>query len=389
MHAPLKPHTVTTGESFITKPVSLSEALDSAIAEDTGLPTDEGTSLLNTDDTPPLAVAADDAGDIAADAGTDAAAETGQGPTKDPLTGKFTSKSKTQAPDAAAAPGTPGPTDAAPATLNKEAAALWPTLPPVVKAEMTRLSKEGATAVQAAKREMADYKRDREAIDPVLKPFDDLCKQKGLHTPQMLHSYIEWSKLAETNPQQFLSAYCQRMGINLQQMLNAPADQDLDPVVRTVQQQMQQVQQRLDTFVGGQQQREQQQTMNVLASFRDATDASGTPLRPHYDRVLPMMNQLYGAARQRMPHATHDQVLQSTYDMACRADPELYREIKQAEFQTDQQQNTQAAMARTAKARGAAVSPAGAAAPTGGDAMRGKSIKELLEIQMANADRIS
>lgn len=308
---------------------------------------------------------------------------------KDPLTGKFTSKSKNQAPDAASVPGTPGPTDAAPATLSKEAAALWPTLPPVVKAEMNRLSREGTQAVQAAKREMADYKRDREAIDPVLKPFDDLCKQKGLHTPQMLHSYIEWSKLAETNPKQFLTAYCQRMGINMQQLLNAPAEQDLDPVLRDATQRATRAEQAVNTFMQQQQQREEQGAMNTLSTFRDATDANGSPLRPHYDRVLPMLNQLYATAKQQKPGAPQEQVLQLAYEMACRTDPELYREMAQAEFQTQQQTATQTAAARAAKARGASVSPAGAPAPIGNVNMAGKSIKELLEAQMVNVDRIT
>lgn len=357
------------------------QALDAAgDGEDVSSPPQDETPA---EVTPPAEDEAGDEGEAPAPAEGEESA-----PARD-ASGKFIPKdSKAQTPVAGTAP--QAGTDAAPASLSAEIKAQWGKLEAPVKAEFNRLTRESQNAVQKVQRELTDYKRDRQAIDPVLQPFENLCKQNGLYAPQMLHNYIEWSKLAETNPTQFLKAYCQRMNISLDQMVQGGTPDQVDPSVRSVvQQAIAPLQAQVQQYVGSQQAQVQQQANEALTAFSTAADAQGQPLRPHFEKVLPVMAQLWGEVKRQNPGMSNDQQLQAAYDAACRADPVIHRELVQREFDTKQNQAKQDAAKRSAAARAAMVSPGSSppAASAGGKATA--SIADILSELTADADRIA
>lgn len=91
--------------------------------------------------------------------------------------------------------------------------------------------------------------------------------------------------------------------------------------------------------------RQQQEVLRVtrwgIDSFADETDAQGNLLRPHFNRVLPHIIELYRANPQRD--------LREAYQTALRMDPELYNQAIAGERTRLEQQQSNARAAQQAR----------------------------------------
>lgn len=294
--------------------------------------------------------------------------------------GKFTKKEiEAQAKAAKAA------ADPLPEGISATVGAHWNKLPAEVKNEFKRLTAENATALQKATGDLQFAKQRTQALDPVLKPLEEAAAAQGVYVPQILHNYIQWGMKIERNPQEAIALLAQKYGVNL----NAPQPDQLAPEVlalvrQEAQRQLAPVHQQVQSYEQQIQQQKVAQATNALTEFSAAQDAGGQPLRPHFQKVLPMMNQLYATTKQANPQASDAQLLQATYEAACAADPEVRRQVMQAEFSAEQSKVKAEAAARAAKARAASVSP-GSTPPGGNGAARssGQSRTDSIAQQVA------
>lgn len=315
------------------------------------------------------------AGDKASDdAGTQA-----DGRARD-ATGKFTKKELADHAAAKAAKADPVPEG-----LSAGLTPHWAKLPAEVKNEFKRITTESTAAVQRAQGELQVARQRTQALDPVLKPLEEAAAAQGVYVPQILHNYIAWGMAIERDPQKVIPQLIQKYGINT----NAPAQDQLDPAVRQlladqVRQAVAPFQQQAHTYEQQMQQQKVNQATNALNDFSAAKDTAGQPLRPHFQKVLPMMNTLYAATKASNPQASDAQLLQSTYDAACASDPEVRRQMADADFTARANADKAAAAERARKARAASVSP-GSNAPGGNGSARnsGQSRTDTITAQVA------
>jgi hypothetical protein len=159
-----------------------------------------------------------------------------------------------------------------------------------------------------------------------------------------------------------------------------------DPAIRyfvdhvgKTQQEVQALRGQLQDFHRQQDERVSQEQLRVtqwgIDSFADEKNAQGQPLRPHFDRVLPQLIELYSANPQRD--------LREAYETAVWMDPELRKTLIQGERQSveQRQSNARAAAAARSNVRGrtsSVVSPA-----NGGEEPKG-----LRNIIAAAADEV-
>lgn len=307
--------------------------------------------------------------------------------------GKFTAKQKSE--KAAADKKASEAKDPLPEGLSPQLGSHWGKLPAEVKNEFKRMATDSTAAVQKANSELNFAKQRTQALDPVLKPLEEAAAAQGVYVPQVLHNYINWGMFIEKNPQQAIAQLAQKYGVNL----NAPAQGQLDPSVQALV--AQEVARRTAPVLSQVQSYEQQaqqakvaQATQTLSQFSAATNPSGTPLRPHFAKVLPVMNSLYAVTKQANPQASEEQILQATYDAACATVPDIRREMAQAEFGAAEAARKAEAAERARKAK-AAMSPASSPPAGSGAARNGaQSRTDSIATQVAKfysngGDRIS
>lgn len=190
-----------------------------------------------------------------------------------------------------------------------------------------------------------------------ISPYDAIGQWAGFHRRAM-----------DPNPQvrmQLLQELGERMGLDpaANGQLNRPgpgqlSEADLkDPAIRFFADTLGKTSSELQALRGEltnmQRSTEQAQRAEVLKvsrwsidNFADEKDAQGQPKRPHFDAVLPHMIELYRANPERD--------LQTAYDMACWAVPEIRAKLIEAERAGVQQRqsNDRAKQAARSNVRG-------------------------------------
>jgi hypothetical protein len=164
------------------------------------------------------------------------------------------------------------------------------------------------------------------------------------------------------DPQNAIAWLANQYGVDMAAIGNDPAAEDefADPEVKAIKQQVAQ----LTGFIQNQQTQQQSQvqasTQSFIDQFAAETDANGNPKHPHFDRVRGVMGSLISS------HNAKD--LETAYEMAVYADPELRQAQVKAIAAAQSQDNVKteavkkAKKAARSKVRGSA-SPAAPALP--------------------------
>ena len=192
--------------------------------------------------------------------------------------------------------------------------------------------------------------------------------QHGLSAPVALDGLMRTEMTLRTGtPEQKLAALQQianqyNVGAGQQQAPTLPDDVASDPVAQAMNERLNQVMQavqglegRMSNQFGQMQQAQQQSGEQQLATFRDAKDEKGNLLRPYFNQVRPTMEALAQNAANNGQQLT----LEQCYDMACRADPEVFAKQQSAAQAADLIGRQQAAKAKQAAAKSVSSSPGG------------------------------
>lgn len=211
------------------------------------------------------------------------------------------------------------------------------------------------------------------AMDDLLAPRREQWAREGFDEVSVIRQILALSDQARDNPAKFIVDFAAFKGIDLARLLPAPAAQPDpndpyadDPVVQRVnqqftasQQRIAQLEQQLQQVTGTiqtQQQREeqarQQRVDGEIASFSTQVDEKGKPKHPYFQIVRPLMATL--VEKGQAPD------LQTAYDMACYANPEVRAKIAAAAKAADERDRARKAQdkAQAAKKAGSSVSGA-------------------------------
>lgn len=212
------------------------------------------------------------------------------------------------------------------------------------------------------------------APDPVRTVLDEykpLYAARGIAPDQAMRSLFEAQKILEERPAEAIAVLARQYGVDLRQFAPQPqtpaqpaARQTNDPAMAAVLQEVAQLKQFITTQQQQAQAAEAQKVEQTIAQF------AADPKHPHFPAVRHMMGALMQAGTAKD--------MNDAYEMACRAHPEVWKQIQAAEeaqkAKAEAEKRAQAAAAARAKAptlRGNAPAP-GAVTPP-------KNLRGLLE----------
>ena len=186
----------------------------------------------------------------------------------------------------------------------------------------------------------------RQAIEPVRQ----LIHTRGMDEAAWIRQMAAYTTALEQDAAGVIRAVAQQYGVDLAKLGGGQPDPDefTDPQVRELREQIQSLQRRIEESQQTAQQTQASQQVQMIEAFRSEKDASGNPLRPHFDAVLDdimVLAQGYRGAGKPVP------ALAELYERAVRMRPEL---TSQQAAQVSSLERAQKARA----ARSAAVRPA-------------------------------
>lgn len=217
------------------------------------------------------------------------------------------------------------------------------------------------------------------ALDEVLTPYRQKWARDGFEDVAVIRQLLALTDYAREQPLKFIQEFAQSKGIDLAQLAprqEQPAADDPyanDPLVQRMnearaqdRQVIQQLQQQLQTLSGSIQSRQQQEAQaqhqrldGEINAFATETDDKGKLKHPYFQQVRSLMSVL--VERGDAPD------LQSAYDMACHAKPDVRAKIAAAKEYADERDRARKAQekARAAKQAGSSVSgsPGGRSEP--------------------------
>jgi hypothetical protein len=148
--------------------------------------------------------------------------------------------------------------------------------------------------------ETAELRRSAEPILNAIKPFESYLNQVSARIGQtpdrMLANLVGVEYQLRTGEPwqkaQALNQIAAEYGIDLAAMSRGEMPAAPDPHNQQLRQQFGSLEQRLSQFEQMMQAEQQRQTASQIESFKSATDQTGRPLRPHFERVRGVMGQL-------------------------------------------------------------------------------------------------
>lgn len=176
-----------------------------------------------------------------------------------------------------------------------------------------------------------------QAIEEMLAPRRQAFARDGLDDAGALRQLFALSDFAAKDGASFARWFIQNRGLRPEDIFGQPNGQTDaqsefadDPVYNYSRQEIAGLKQEVDKLSGiiqnqqnSVQEQSQQQIVSEIEAFGKAADDSGRPKHPYFDQVRPLMGSIMGSGR------ASD--LETAYDMACRADPEVHAKIAAAD----------------------------------------------------------
>ena len=173
--------------------------------------------------------------------------------------------------------------------------------------------------------DIADQRKRYDALAPVLDPIRQEAQAAGQTEAQALASLYGAHRALQTNPREALKRIARSYGIDGLQFEGAapdPATSEFDDPLKT---EVAALKEKVEGFENQtRQQKEAAQNARLaevngqIADFASATDESGAPKYPHYEKLRPAMAGLFNAGTV--------ETLEDAYEKAGWADPEVRAE---------------------------------------------------------------
>jgi len=190
---------------------------------------------------------------------------------------------------------------------------------------------------------LAQYRKRQEAFDEIMKPHKSDFERAGMDEVGAVRQLLAAHDYLQKDPQNAIAWLANQYGVDVGAVGNDPAleDEYADPQVKQLQQQVAQ----LTGFIQNQQTQQQSQvqasTQSLIDQFAAETDANGNPKHPHFERVRGVMGTLISSENAKD--------LNSAYEMAVYADPELRQEQVKAMAAAQSQDDVKTEAVKKAK----------------------------------------
>ena len=204
--------------------------------------------------------------------------------------------------------------DAAPGFLSPAAQAQWASLNPILRREIKKYERDGATNAQSLNEKLKTLEPEYNEWSRVTAPYKDRFARQGMTMPQVFNQLMALVQQADQDFPGFVREQARMRNFDLTQLVVEPGIQ-VDPKVSQLENQLRQIQSQLYGQQQAQVQSQQQVVQSQIEQFQNATDESGNPKHPYFENVKKAM----GALMQIDPNMTLDQA----YDRAVYADPEI------------------------------------------------------------------
>ncbi len=295
-----------------------------------------------------------------------------EGPNRTP-DGKFAPKPTDQ--EQQAAPTDAAPITAAPAGIDP---AVFASLPAETQATLARTMDDVARQTQRF--------ATLAPIEQLIAPRVEAWAINGVAPAQAIHQLFALSDFAGRDPAGFVKYFAQNNGVDLEDLvLGMDPAQEVDPTVKALQDQIQDLQGFRTQAEQQQQQAVHNRTVEQVIAFADEKDGGGQPLRPYLKELgetwLPYINMV----KAQNPNWSHGQVLQQAYENACWNTPTVRGKMQAAANATAEAERLRTATDRATKARTAAVSvPTGApTAPAKAPDDPGHTVRDTIRAAIA------
>ena len=245
----------------------------------------------------------------------------------------------------------------APKNWSDDVKKVFDTLPAESQEFMIKRDKEMTSDYTKKTQELAEQRKNIEALDKVLQPARQTIHATGISEPEYISRLLNADNALRTNPKMALRQLAQGYGIDLSTM-NEESESwnDPDPQYAQLLQQNQQIMSELNQFKQQNIQSTVAQTEQTVEQFSAKTGADGKLMHPHFDKVRVKMGNLIDAGEAKG--------LDDAYTKAVRLDDDLYEEAIKASRLSVKKQEDSKRKAAVDKAR--KVKPSSSANPPKG-----------------------
>jgi len=246
---------------------------------------------------------------------------------------------------------------AAPKNWSDDVKKVFDTLPQESQEFMIKRDKEMTSDYTKKTQDLAEQRKNIEALDKVLQPARQTIHATGISEPEYISRLLNADNALRTNPKMALRQLAQGYGIDLSTM-NEESESwnDPDPQYAQLLQQNQHIMSELNQFKQQNMQSTVAQTEQTVEQFSAKTGADGKLTHPHFDKVRVKMGNLIDAGEAKG--------LDDAYTKAVRLDDDLYEEAIKASRLSVKKQEDSKRKAAVDKAR--KVKPSSSANPPKG-----------------------
>ena len=246
---------------------------------------------------------------------------------------------------------------AAPKNWSDDVKKTFATLPQESQEFMIKRDKEMTSDYTKKTQDLAEQRKNIEALDKVLQPARQTIHATGISEPEYISRLLNADNALRTNPKMALRQLAQGYGIDLSSLENESESwNDPDPQYAQLLQQNQHIMSELNQFKQQNMQSTVAQTEQTVEQFSAKTDAEGKLTHPHFDKVRVKMGNLIDAGEAKG--------LDDAYTKAIRLDDDLYEEAIKASRLSVKKQEDNKRKAAVDKAR--KVKPSSSANPPKG-----------------------
>lgn len=188
-------------------------------------------------------------------------------------------------------------------------------------------------------------------LEQQIGPRREAWATNGMSPAVAVNQLFALSDFAGKAPGDFVMWFADQNKLDLDALLDArdAALSNVDPVVSTLQQTVQQLQGQIGQFTTQQAEAAHNERLSLVQNFAAEKDGAGMPLRPYYADVAGTIGGFISALKQQNPNMPNVEVLQKAYDNACWADTTVRAKMHtQVDAQTKQRAAEAAARARAA-----------------------------------------
>ena len=204
---------------------------------------------------------------------------------------------------------------------------------------------EYARGIDSKSQEAAKFRKEHEAYQEILQPYQRELEMQGLSPTQFFKSLVGWQQYIQNNPREGLLRLAQAYGVDPQQLLEQT--QNVDPTVAKLQKELSEVKTQFTGFMTSAQQREFEGNLSRVSMFADEKDASGNPAHPYFDEVSSDIMTIMKA----QPGTT----LEQAYNKALRLNDQVWDKVQATKQASTAKQADAERLAAVEKAKKAAV----------------------------------